>query len=376
VLLIISKIYFLYKNILVAISMFNILIFPNSLSINNQIKANENLTTTNIIKGEKINITIRIIPEIEQVMRGYGLVDISDLDSNIIINLQYATTNNFLGINIYDNLTHAYLQKEVAEKLINASNDLIKIMPNYRIVILDAARPLSIQKKMWDKAQIPQEMKEKYLANPIYGSLHNYGAAVDVTLADTLGNFLDMGTNFDSFENIAYPLFEQDFIKSGKLNPTQVNNRLILRSVMKLAGFSSISTEWWHFNSCSREFAKKNYPLIVSHILAENPQLNVNEKIKNSPKLKEPKVNNINFRVQIMTSATKLNRANKIFKGNDVDEYFHNGLYKFTVGKFNTLEDAFRQLKQAQNMGFNDAFIVAFNKNQRIGIKDASELIE
>jgi len=241
--------------------MFNILIFPNSLSINNQIKANENLTTTNIIKGEKINITIRIIPEIEQVMRGYGLVDISDLDSNIIINLQYATTNNFLGINIYDNLTHAYLQKEVAEKLINASNDLIKIMPNYRIVILDAARPLSIQKKMWDKAQIPQEMKEKYLANPIYGSLHNYGAAVDVTLADTLGNFLDMGTNFDSFENIAYPLFEQDFIKSGKLNPTQVNNRLILRSVMKLAGFSSISTEWWHFNSCSREFAKKNYPL-------------------------------------------------------------------------------------------------------------------
>lgn len=356
--------------------MFNILMLPNSLSINNQANTINNLTTKNIIKSEKINITIRIIPEIEQIMRSYGLVDISDLDSNIIVKLQYATNNNFLGTNVYGGLTHAYLQKEVAEKLINASNDLIAIMPNYRIVILDAARPLSIQKKMWDEAQIPQEQKEKYLANPVYGSLHNYGAAVDVTLADTLGNFLDMGTNFDSFENMAYPLFEQDLIKSGKLSPIQVNNRLILRSVMKLAGFSSISTEWWHFNSCSREYAKKNYPLILSHILAENPQLNVNEKIKNTSKLKEPKVNNINFRVQIMTSAAKLNRANKIFKGNDVDEYFHNGLYKYTVGKFSTLEEAFNELKKAQNMGFNDAFIVAFNKNQRIGIKDASELIE
>ncbi len=381
-LIIISKIYFLYKNLLLGISIFNILIFPHTLLIGNQIKTNHVFNAHYISnnaplrKTEKKIKTNREISEIEQIMRGYGLVDISDLDSNIIVKLQYATKNNFLGTNVYGDLTHAYLQKEVAEKLVNASNDLIKIMPNYRIVVLDAARPLSIQKIMWDEAKIPQELKERYLANPIYGSLHNYGAAVDVTLADSTGSYLDMGTLFDSFENLAYPTFEQDNITSGKLSPIQVNNRLILRSVMKLAGLSSIATEWWHFNSCSREYAKKHYPLIVSHILADNPKLNIAKKIKETPKLKEQNVNDINFRVQIMTSANKLNRANNIFKGNDVDEYFHNGLYKYTVGKYITLENALNELKQMQNMGFNDAFIVAFNKNKRIGIKDASELIQ
>lgn len=366
---------------MIGISIFNVFISSNILLFDNHIKTNynnknlisQNFNVPKIEHQKKVN---REISEIEQIMREYGLVDISDLDSNIIVKLQYATSNNFLGTNVYGNLTHAYLQKEVAIKLINASNDLIKIMPNYRIVILDAARPLSIQKKMWNETELPQELKEKYLANPIYGSLHNYGAAVDLTLADTSGKFLDMGTQFDCFENLAYPSLEQEYLTSGKLSPIQINNRLILRSVMKIAGFSSIATEWWHFNSCTREYAKKNYLLIASHILANNPKLNTSEKIKDIPKLKEQNINDINFRIQIMTSATKLNKSNKIFKGNEVDEYFHNGLYKYTVGKFNSLENVLKELKQIQNIGFNDAFIVAFNKNKRIGIKDASELIE
>jgi len=266
------------------------------------------------------------------------------------------------------------LQKEVAEKLVNASTDLISIFPSYRIVVLDAARPLSLQKLMWNETQIPNDLKEKYIANPLYGSLHNYGAAVDVTISDTLGNLLDMGTKFDSFDNLAYPSYEQENLKSGKLKPQQINNRLILRSVMKLAGFSPIATEWWHFNSCTREYAKKNYKLIVSHLLPEVAENK--ENVTKPEKLKEQFADDINFRVQIMTSSFKLSKNSKILNGVEAEEYYHNGLYKYTVGKYKSINDCLSILKEMQTKGFNDAFIVAFNKNKRIGIKDASELIE
>lgn len=363
---------------MIGLSIFNVCVQTNSLIVDNHTKISYSYENKNLRKttNTKTKILTREISEIEKIMRGYGLVDINDLDTNIIVKLQYATSNNFLGENVYGNLTRAYLQKEVAEKLINASNDLIKIMPSYRIVILDAARPLSIQKKMWDETTIPQELKEKYLANPIYGSLHNYGAAVDLTLADTTGKFLDMGTQFDCFENIAYPSLEQEYLTSGQLSPIQVNNRLILRSVMKLAGFSSIATEWWHFSSCNREYAKKNYQLIVSHIFADNPKLNISKNIKEQPKLKEQNINDINFRIQILASETKINKSSKLFNNNDVSEYFHNNLYKYTIGKFNSIEDALTELKKIKNQGYSDSFIVAFNKNKRIGIKDASELMQ
>jgi hypothetical protein len=77
-----------------------------------------------------------------------------------------------------------------------------------------------------------------------------------------------------------------------------------------------------------------------------------------------------------MTSENKLKSSEAIFKGKKVDEYFHNGLYKYTIGKFKTLEQALSQLTQIKNEDFKDAFIVAFNKNTRIGIKDASELLQ
>jgi len=387
VLVIISKIYFLCKNFLIGISLIKVLIFPSALIIVNQAKHSlkNNIFITNNLKGKQLkkikysnNFKYkREIGEIDQIMRNYGLVDIQELDSNIIVSLQYATTNNFLKKNIYGSLTHAFLQKDVAEKLINASNNLIGIMPNCRFVILDAARPLSLQKIMWNEAQILENDKEKYIANPIYGSLHNYGAAIDLTLADSSGKWFDMGTPFDSFDELSYPSLETDFIKTGKLTPKQINNRLILRSAMTFAGFSYIATEWWHFSSCSFDYAKKHYPLIVSHILAETPSFNNTIKTKNIiPEFKEPKAKDINFRVQIITSDNELKITDKIFKGNKVEKYYHNGLFKYTTGKYKTLEEAYKQLIQMQNNGFSDAFIVAFNKNNRIGIKDASELIQ
>lgn len=387
VLVIISKIYFLSKNFLIVLSLFKFLIsLPvHVVNFNNTENKKNNYFLSDGLKGNK-SISFkttktkyykRNIGEIEQIMQHYGLVDISSIDSNIIVSLQYATTSNFLKKNIYGSLTHAYLQKDVAAKLVIASNNLIKLMPQYRIVVLDAARPLSLQQIMWNEAQVPENDKDKFIANPIYHSLHNYGAAVDITLSDTAGNWLDMGTGFDSFDDLAYPSLEPEFLKQGKLSPLQINNRLILRSAMAFAGFSSISTEWWHFNSCSRNYAKKHYSLIVSHILADNPAFSITPITNNTIReIKEPKANDINFRIQIMTSEKKLNPSSTILKGKKVDEYIHKGLYKYTYGKYKTLEDALIQLSKIRNDGFSDAFVVAFNKNERIGIKDASELLQ
>jgi zinc D-Ala-D-Ala dipeptidase len=389
VLVIFSKIYFLYKNLLTGIFVFKILLFPILLSVNNfTTKYSKHKLITQIqyvgIKSKNIksfNLTLlqkeyAYESDIEKVMKGYGLIDIHKIDTCIIVKLQYATEHNFLGKNIYHDLLHAYLQNEAAEKLKKAEIILKYTKPNYRLIILDAARPLSLQKVMWDEVKVPIAEKDKFVANPVYGSLHNYGAAVDATIADSSGKWLDMGTSYDSFENLAYPALENGFLKSGKLSHQQVDNRLLLRTIMKQSGFSGIETEWWHFNSCSRDYARKNYSLVVSHIFADNPVLVSNEKNLASNKIiSEPNVSNINFRVQIMTSSQPLKGNEIIFKDVKVERYFHNGLYKYTSGKFKTLEDAFQQLSILQKKGFSDAFIVAFNNNTRIGIKDASELL-
>lgn len=382
-----SKIYFLYKNILIGISVIKILFFPAFFSTIPVSKPFQQRLTnhtnqfglkpkqTKLIFDLTFRKNFSFESEIEKVMKGYGLIDIHDFDTTILVELQYATANNFLGKNIYNDLYNAYLQKDVAEKLHKSSILLKNAHHSYRIVILDAARPLSLQKIMWNEVKVANNEKEKFVANPIYGSLHNYAAAVDVTIADSSGKQLDMGTVYDSFDNLSYPALENNFLKEGKLSQEQVNNRILLRTIMSQSGFSGIETEWWHFNSCSREFAKENYSIIVSHIFADNPILASSKNIVQNIEISEPNINNINFRVQIMTSSKPLKGNENLFKNVQVERYFHNGLYKYTSGNYKTLNEAFKQMTILQNNGFKDAFIVAFNKNTRICIKDASEFL-
>ncbi len=311
-------------------------------------------------------------PEIERVFISYGLVNIKTLDSSIIVNLKYAQTDNFLKRNLYGNIQNAYLHKEAANKLVKASAILTNYNPELRLVLLDAARPLSIQKLMWVDVNLPSDEKEKFVADPKIGSLHNYGAAVDVTLAKNNGEYLDMGSPYDAFSEISYTINEEINMKKGILTKQQVENRRLLRKVMTEAGFSPIETEWWHFNACSRKYAKANYPLIVSHIFDENPLFMSNNNIvlhENNTSYK------IIFKIQIFTSSKKYSGKESHFKGQKVQWYRHNQLYKYTIGTFSSLEKAIEELEKIRNFGFNDAFIVAFNNNERISIKDAIELL-
>jgi zinc D-Ala-D-Ala dipeptidase len=203
-----------------------------------------------------------VIPEIELKIIEAGLVNVQEMDSSIVVDLRYSGTNNFMGIDVYEGLKNAYLQPDVAEKLLIAQHLLKSKYPNYNLMVLDAVRPLKIQQKMWDMTEIPINEKTKYISNPKNGSIHNYGAAVDLTIADEYGEELDMGTPYDFFGELAHPSREAEMIQKGLLTEQQVNNRKLLREVMKKAGFFNIQTEWWHFNSCTRAVAKERYSLI------------------------------------------------------------------------------------------------------------------
>ena len=71
-----------------------------------------------------------------------------------------------------------------------------------------------------------------------------------------------MGTPFDYFGKEAHITNEDKLIKAGLLTRTQLINRKLLRLVMLKAGFLTISTEWWHFNFCTKEIATKQFKLI------------------------------------------------------------------------------------------------------------------
>ena len=92
--------------------------------------------------------------------------------------------------------------------------------------------------------------------------MHNFGAAVDLTIADSTGQALDMGTPYDYFGELAYPKLQWDLLKQGKLTRAQIDNRSLLNAVMIRAGFFGIQTEWWHYNSCTRKVARERYKIV------------------------------------------------------------------------------------------------------------------
>lgn len=199
--------------------------------------------------------------ELERYFISKNLVDVQQLEPTIRVALAYSTDRNFLHKVIYKDLKRCYLPCQVAIKLCNAEYFLNQVYPNYHIIVFDAVRPLHIQQQMWDELDMPAWQKINYLADPSQVSLHNYGAAVDVGIIRD-STLLDMGTDFDSFNELSQPKNEARFLKEGKLSQEAYNNRLILRRAMLRAGFSMMHTEWWHFNATNKTTAAARYGLI------------------------------------------------------------------------------------------------------------------
>ena len=186
-------------------------------------------------------------------------VDISTIPG-VRIELRYATTNNFLGVNVYGSFRTAYLHRKAAEMLTKAAAELQKERPGWKLLVFDALRPRSVQRIFWAKVKgTPQEM---YVADPEIGSIHNYGFAVDLTLVDERGKEVDMGTPFDSFDPLAQPQLEERFLMEGKLTGEQVANRKVLRDALTKAGFIQLPVEWWHYDAMTRLALQGEYSIV------------------------------------------------------------------------------------------------------------------
>jgi len=199
----------------------------------------------------------------EQAMEKQGLLEVRANIPDVLVELKYATSDNFMGKDVYGCLKHAYLQPEVLAKLKRAQANLSKSHPGFHLLIYDAARPLSKQWELWNTlTKYPPSERQKYVADPHEHSIHNYGSAIDLTVADAAGKPLEMGTPFDFFGELAYPSREKELLASGKLSQKAYQNRLILREAMVAAGFMRIEFEWWHFNAFSRKEAKRRYQVV------------------------------------------------------------------------------------------------------------------
>lgn len=183
-------------------------------------------------------------------MKQDDFVDVRKYIPDVAVELRYATKNNITKKVLYEN-TNTYLRKGTADKLKEANNQFKKL--GYRIKIWDAYRPTAVQRILWNKVG-----DNRYIANPNSGSIHNRGAAVDITLVDKNGKEIPMPTDFDGFSKLADKNYSD-------VDKEKVKNAKLLESVMVKYGFKSIYTEWWHFDD--KDW--KNYPL-VDKVLADN----------------------------------------------------------------------------------------------------------
>lgn len=198
--------------------------------------------------------------KLEKQLIDAGMIEVQTQVPEVWIELKYATTDNFTKTILYEDLQRAYLHPRSIEKLKIAVENLKKTNPELSFIIYDAARPQSVQYKMYEK--VKGTPSASYVANPSRTGLHNYGMAIDLTLCDEFGRPLDMGTTFDFFGKAAAIRDEDGLIKEGILTKEQVANRRLLRKVMTDAGFQTVKGEWWHFNTIPLHEAKANYKLL------------------------------------------------------------------------------------------------------------------
>jgi D-alanyl-D-alanine dipeptidase len=193
----------------------------------------------------------------EKLERHPDLVDAGKLAKGLLVELKYASADNFMGKNVYGPLDRCFLNRDAAAMLAEAQADLVRAHPDLRLLTYDCARPVTVQVKMWDTVR--GTPSSKYVASPKTGSIHSYGCAVDLTIAREDGTPLDMGTPYDHFGPEAEPQLELGHLDSGALTADQLANRLLLRMVMLRAGFRILKHEWWHFDCASQRETRTRY---------------------------------------------------------------------------------------------------------------------
>jgi zinc D-Ala-D-Ala dipeptidase len=175
--------------------------------------------------------------------RAMSLIEIAAQRHHVLLEIAYATANNFTGKPVYAR-PGCYLHDDAAARLDRAV-ELARAL-GLRIKIFDAFRPSEAQFVLWNFRPDPE-----FLADPRKGSPHSRGVAVDLTLVDEGGHELDMGTGFDAFTPLSHHGNTEISVPAQK-------NRLLLLGLMSAAGWDFYGNEWWHYQL----FETRKYPLL------------------------------------------------------------------------------------------------------------------
>ena len=195
-------------------------------------------------------------------MREYNLVDVKTMEGaeDIIVELKYSTPYNFVGKDMYRDLDKAYLTPDFARKVIRAQQILRRYNPQLTLLIYDAARPISVQRYM--RKLVEGTKFQDFVADGTKGGRHNYGVAVDLTIATNQGVPLDMGAGFDDFTDAAavkgtsdtndqanrnikvYTEYINGLVKRGLISAEAAKNRLLLINIMIEAELYPYRREW------------------------------------------------------------------------------------------------------------------------------------
>ncbi|MBL6931498.1 MAG: D-alanyl-D-alanine dipeptidase [Rhodospirillales bacterium] len=182
------------------------------------------------------------------------LIPITDQSHDVLLDIKYATADNFTGQPVYSQAA-CYLHGE-AEALFRRAIELARIQ-DWRFLVFDAFRPSEAQFKLWDHTPDPD-----FLADPNRGSPHSRGVAIDLTLLDmATGKPLDMGTAFDAFTPLSHH-------GNTEISTIAQENRYRLLGLMTAAGWDCYLKEWWHYQL----FDSRSYDVLSDAVL-EQPMM-------------------------------------------------------------------------------------------------------
>ena len=174
-----------------------------------------------------------VILDITKEVDSNAFVNLRNYSNDFVFDMKYATADNFLKKKVYP-CGECFLRVKTVKALLASNKSFLE--KGLRIKLYDCYRPKSIQKKMWKI--VPNA---NYVADPKKGSIHNRGGAVDISLVDSHGVELNMGTQFDFFGEEASHNYLQ-------FSPEILNNRKFLKQIMFEHNFNSFDSEWWHYN--------------------------------------------------------------------------------------------------------------------------------
>jgi len=135
--------------------------------------------------------------------------------------------------------------------------------------------------------------------------------------------------------------------------------------------FKDYKVEYERENALPPQLTEEQKAILVPDIVKQEQTAQRTKKEEVVLEKPVPATGSLVFKVQFMTSPRKIELSDKRFsKVQTVEMYEHNGLFKYTSGKFSTANAAQKHQQQLKQQGYSDAFVVAFENNKRISMDE------